>query len=155
MKDNTRKFIHDVVFTTCLSFLLISFLFIGTFALIGEGIGGGDQTLFQFFSYLFVKLYLCVLPFCLCLGFANRMFQLPLSRALLRLIHFFATFAAYFIFMDLVFNFILEDGTVQIGQIIRHTIPFFVFYPLVLGITSLGRSLFLPKEKQEYRNILD
>jgi len=57
--------------------------------------------------------------------------------------------------MDLVFNFILEDGTVQIGQIIRHTIPFFVFYPLVLGITSLGRSLFLPKEKQEYRNILD
>lgn len=155
MNDKTRKLVRDVTFTTCLSFLCITFLYIGMIALFSQGQDGGEQTLFQFFSYVFQKLFLCVFPFSLCLGFANRIIEGNRGRALRRLIHFFITFAAYFIFMDLVFNLMLEDGEVPIGQIIRHTIPFFVFYPLTVGVNALGRSLFLPKESKEVRSILD
>ncbi len=155
MNDKTRKWVRDVTFTTCLSFLCISFLYIGMIALFSQGEDGGEQTLFQFFSYLFQKLFFCVFPFSLCLGFANRIFDGKGHRTILRLVHFLITFAAYFIFMDLVFNLMLEDGQVPTGLIIRHTIPFFVFYPLTLGVTALGRALFLPKEAKSMKSILD
>ena len=155
MKESTRKWVRDVAFTTFLAFFLISFLYVGLFALIGDKEDGGAQTFFQFFSYLFGKLYLCIFPFSLCLGIANRMMEWKKNRAVLRIIHFFVTFLAYFIFMDLVFNYLYEDGEVAISQIIRHTLPFFVFYPLTLWVTRLGKAIVLPKEKKDFTSILD
>ena len=157
MKEKNIKFIRDVAFTTFLSFFLISMLYIGTFAFFGRKMGGGQQTFFQFFSYLFGKLYACIFPFSLSLGFLNRMMETGGNRAVKRVLHFLFGFASYFVFMDLVFNylFLLEGDTVGFGQILRHTLPYFVFYPVTLWITALGRAIFLPKEKKEFRSILD
>ncbi len=155
MNESARKFVREVVFTTCLSFLLISFFYVGVFALIGNKSGGGDQTFFQFFSYLFGKLYGCILPFSLCLGFLNRIFDRKKNRAMLRVIHFFLGFAAYVLFMDLAWNFMFEDGIVETRQLFLHTTPYFVFYPLCVWTAALGRAIFLPKEKKDFTSILD
>ncbi len=158
MKENQIKFVRKVSFTTFLAFFLISFIYLGTFALLGKKMGGGGtQTLFQFFSYVFGKLYVCVFPFSLCLGFLNRLVEGEKNRAVMRVIHFLLGFAAYFVFMDLVFNylFLMEGETVATRQILLHTLPYFVFYPITLWLTSLGRALFLPKEKKEFKSILD
>ncbi|MBR2634975.1 MAG: hypothetical protein IKD31_05295 [Clostridia bacterium] len=155
MKESTRKWIHNVAFTTFLAFFLISFCYVGLFTLVGDDLEGGGQTFFQFFSYLFGKLFFCIFPFCLCLGFANRMFERKTNRAVLRILHFFLVFLAYFIFMDLLFNHLFEDGEVPVGQIIRHTLPFFVCYPITVWVTHLGRAVFLPKEKKDFTSILD
>ena len=159
MKEKHIKFIKDVAFTTFLSFFLISLLYIGVFALLGKSMdgGGGQQTFFQFFSYLFGKLYFCVFPFSLCLGFLNRLTEGAGNRAVKRVIHFLLGFAAYFLFMDLLFNylFLMEGDSVGFGQILRHTLPYFVFYPITLWVTALFRAIFLPKEKKEFKSILD
>ena len=157
MKEKQIVFVRKVAFTTFLSFFLISFLYIGTFALIGRNSGGGMQTFFQFFSYLFGKLYACVFPFSLCLGFLNRYVETEGNRAVKRVIHLLLGFVAYFIFMDLLFNylFLMEGETVPFGQILRHTLPYFVFYPITLWVTALGRAIFLPKEKKKFKSILD
>jgi len=161
MKDTTKEWLRRVILTTGVSFFLITFLFVGIFALIGDDAEGGKQTFFQFFSYLFIKLFLCVFPFSLSLGFANRiMEQKKKNRAVLRMIHFFVTFAAYFIFMDLLFNifnfaFGFQEGQTQTGTLIRQTLPFFLFYPLTVWVNRLGRWIITPKEKREYKSILD
>lgn len=157
MKENQIVFARKVALTTFLSFFLISFLYVGVFALLGRKMGGGMQTFFQFFSYLFGKLYACIFPFSLCLGFLNRFVEKQGNRAVKRVIHFLLGFAAYFIFMDLLFNylFLMEGESVGFGQILRHTLPYFVFYPIVLWVTALGRALFLPKEKKQFKSILD
>lgn len=155
MKESKRKFIHDVAFTTCLAFLLISFFYVGVFALIGNRLEGGSQTFFQFFSYMFGKLYGCILPFALCLGFLNRLFDLKKNRAMLRVIHFFVGFAAYFVFMDLGWNFMFEDGDVETRQIFLHTTPYFVFYPVSVWVRALGRAIFIPKKEKSFTSILD
>ncbi len=155
MKEKTVGFMKNVFLTTFTAFFLITFLYVGIFALLGNDLDGGKQTFFQFFSYLFGKLFACIFPFSLCLGFGARLFDLNKPAALMRLVHFIACFAAYFIFMDLVWNFLFEAGDVPTGQIIRHTIPFFVLYPITAGITALGKAIFTPKEKKKYKSILD
>lgn len=157
MKESAIQFVKKVVFTTTLAFFLISFVYIGIFALIGKNMHGGLQSFFQFFSYIFGKLYLCIFPFSLCLGFLNRLMEKKSNRAVLRVIHFLLGFVAYFFFMDLIFNylFLLEGDTVPFRQILLHTLPYFVFYPIILWITALGRVFFLPKEKKEFKSILD
>ncbi len=155
MKKSTISFIRDVAFTTLLSFFAITFLYLGVFSLFSKG-GVANWHLFQAFRYLFGKLFLCVFPFSLCLGFANRIFLLKKSRALLRLIHFFATFAAYFVFMDLLFNVLHEENAdLMIGEVIKETLPFFIFYPITLWVARLGRAIFGGKEKESFKSILD
>ncbi len=154
MKKNTIDWIRDVAFTTLLSFFLISFLYLGVFSLFTEG--EANWHLFQSFRYIFGKLFFCVFPFSLCLGFANRMFAWKKNRAVLRMIHFFVTFLAYFIFMDLLFNVIHEpDADPAIGEVIKETLPFFLFYPVTLWVTRLGRLLFVGKKSEDFKSILD
>ena len=158
MKEKNLEFCRKVAFTTFLAFFLISFVYIGIFALFGRKMSGGDQTFFQFFSYLFGKLYACIFPFCLSLGFLNRLTEKEGGNAaVLRAVHFLLAFVSYFIFMDLAFNYIfLEEGdTVGVSQILRHTLPYFVFYPITVWASKLGRFLFLPKEKKKFKSILD
>ena len=155
MKKSTISFIRDVAFTTFIGFFGITFLYLGVFSLFSTG-GEAKWHLFQAFRYLFGKLFLCVLPFSLCLGFANRLFLLKKNRAVLRLIHFFVTFLAYFIFMDLLFNVLHEaNADLQVGEVIKETLPFFIGYPLTLWATKLGRAIFGLKEKAEFKSILD
>jgi hypothetical protein len=157
MKESAIQFVKKVAFTTTLAFFLISFVYVGTFALLGRSMHGGLQSFFQFFSYMFGKLYLCIFPFSLCLGFLNRLMEKKSNRAVLRVVHFLLGFAAYFVFMDLLFNYLylLEGETVAFRQIILHTLPYFVFYPITLWVTALGKAIFLPKEKKEFKSILD
>jgi hypothetical protein len=155
MKVKTAEFLKKVFLTTFTAFFLITLLYVGVFALFGNNMDGGKQTFFQFFSYLFGKLFACIFPFSLCLGLSARLFEIKKPRALMRLVHFLICFAGYFIFMDLVWNFLFEAGDVPTGQIIRHTLPFFIFYPITAGITALGRALFSPKEEKEHKSILD
>ncbi len=159
MKESTRAFIGRVVRTTGVTFFLVSFLFIGIYALTGRG--GPKWDFFQFFTYLFIKLYACVFPFSLSLGFINRIFEWKgKSRAFLRLAHFLLAFVAYFVFMDLAFNvfnfsFGFYEGQTEVGTLIRMTLPFFVLYPIVVWVNKLGKAIFFPKDQEAYRSILD
>ncbi len=161
MKESARIFWRKVFFTTFSAFFFVTLLFLGITALVSGGTGGAPTTLFQVLGYLALKLYLCVLPFSLCLGFAARIFDLKKSRALLRLIHFLACFGAYLIFMDLIFNntnaFLFSDveAAANLADYILDAIPFFIGYPVTAGITALFRSLTTPKEEKEYKSILD
>ena len=156
MKEKSLKFIKDTVFTALLAFFLISFLYIFVFFAVTKPTW--EFAMWQFFRYIFLKLFACIFPFCLCLGLANRIFDLQKkNRALLRVVHLLATFAAYFIFMDLLFNSIVLDAetALEARTIIMNVIPFFVFYPLTLAVTALGRAIFVPKEKKTFKSILD
>lgn len=154
MKEKTRAFLRDVTLTTSLSFVLITFLYVGALALFGHRADGGQQTLFQFYSYLFAKLSLCILPFCLILGFCNRLFSLPRHRAMLRLVHLLITFLAYFVFLDLLFLNLFQYDEVPVGNFVRQLIPYFVLYPLCVGVYALWRKVTAPREEKEYQTIV-
>ena len=162
MKASAVAFLKKVFFTTFCAFFFVTLLYLGFTAMTSGGAGGDPATLFQVIGYVAIKLYMCIFPFSLCLGFAARIFDTKKSRALQRLIHFFLCFAAYFIFMDLIFNntnaFFFSDidtGATPVAEYILETIPFFLGYPVTAGITALGRSLLTPKEKKEHKSILD
>ena len=155
MKPKTRAFWRDVAFTASLSYLLITFLYVGALALFGSRADGGQQTLFQFYSYLFAKLSLCIFPFCLILGFCNRLFMLPKNRALLRLIHLIVTFLAYLVFLDLLFLNLFQYDDVPVGNFVRQLIPYFVLYPVCVGVRALWNRIAAPKKEETYRNFLD
>ena len=155
MKEKTVTMIRKVALMTFLCFFLISLLYFGIFSIFKMMM---SATLTQFFRYVFMKLYLCVFPFSLCMGFLNRIPEsTKKSRAVLRVIHFLLSFAAYFLFMDLLFSSIgLGEGeSVEGSQVLQMTLPFFVLYPVVLWITKLVRMIVLPKEKRPFKSILD
>ena len=156
MNEKTRKFIKDVIFTTCVSFFLITFLYLFIFS----NQKNWTQPFEAWYThhYIFLKFYCCVLPFCLCLGFANRIFQWKgKNRAMLRVLHILATFAAYFIFMDLLFAVIVLEGTgtLEAKTVIMHTIPYFALYPLTVLVNLIGRAIFMPKTEKKFKSILD
>lgn len=155
MKQSTIHFIRNVFFTTFLAFFCISFIYFGVFSIFKDPNSVGKWHLYQAFSYFFGKLFGCVFPFSLCLGFANRIFSLKKNHGVLRIIHFLITFLSYFVFMDLLFNVLHESKDLNVGELIKETLPFFIFYPLTLGVTKIGKMIFLPKEKEEYKSILD
>lgn len=158
MKEGTKNFLKEVIFTTAVSFFLISFLYLGVFAIPGEG--GQKHTLLQFFRYLFVKLFCGVFPFSLSLGFINRIFCLKKSRALLRLYHFILTFLAYLVFIVLVFNvynisYGFSGEGMETRTVINHILPFFPLYPLAIWMRKLGKVIFRVKDDTPYKSILD
>ena len=155
MKDSAYKFFRDVIYTTATSYTILSFALLALLTLFSDNSGGGDQTLFQAFSYLFGKLF-CVFLFSLGLGFINRVFMLKKSQALLRLIHFFGTFIWFLITMVVLFLgfFDMEKGLSTRGAM-GNIILFLVFYPICAGVSALFRALITPKDKKEYKSILD
>jgi len=153
MNDKTKNFIQAVAFTTTLAFTLITFFYFIMLTLTGDR-AGGTTSVFTFFSYTLGKLF-CIFLFSLILGFANRLFLWNKPRALLRLIHFILTLIGYALTLILLFYTMFDASGITTQGVLLNLILFFVFYPLVLGVTSLGRALFLPKEKKTYRSILD
>ena len=155
MKDSVRKFFRDVIYTTSTSYLLISFGVLLMLTLFTDAQGGGNRSGFQSFSYLLGKLF-CVFLFSLGLGFINRIFLLKKSRALLRLTHFFACLIWFAITMVVLFLgfFDMGEGLNARGAM-GNIILFLIFYPLCVGISALIRTLTTPKEKREFKSILD
>jgi hypothetical protein len=158
MKESTKSFIKDVVLTTGIAFFLISFLFLGLYAM--RGYGGPTTTLFQCFGYIFIKLYLGVFPFSLSLGFINRIFMLKKNRAVLRFWHFVLSFLAFLIFMVFLFNLNLsagfEEAEVTTASVITQALTFVFLYPVVIGLRRLGCAIFRVKDtKTPYKSILD
>ncbi len=162
MKANVVEFWKKVFGTTFCAFFFVTMLYLGFTALTSGGAGGDPTTLFQVVGYLAIKLYMCIFPFSLCLGLAARVFDTKQSRALQRLIHFCLCFAAYFLFMDLIFNntnsFFFSDidaSVTPVSEYILETIPFFIGYPVTAGITALARAILTPKQQKEHKSILD
>lgn len=162
MKENVVAFLKKVFATAFCAFFFVTMLFLGITALASGGTGGDPTTLFQVIGYVAIKLYMCIFPFSLCLGFAARVFDSQKPRALQRLIHFCLCFAAYFIFMDLIYHntnsFFFSDidaGDTPVSDYIKFTLPFFIGYPVTAGITALGRALIAPKKEKVHKSILD
>lgn len=163
MKESVVAFWKKVFQTTFCAFFFVTMIYLGFLAVTSGGKGGDPTTLFQVVGYLAGKLYMCIFPFSLCLGLAARVFDSNKARALQRLIHICLCFAAYFVFMDLIFlntnSFFFSDidaGDTPVSEYIKFTLPFFLGYPLTAGITALGRAIFGSKvEKKEYKSILD
>ena len=153
MNEKTIQWIKSVAFTTTLTFTLITFFYFLMLTLTGDR-AGGTTSIFTFFSYTLGKLF-CIFLFSLILGFANRLFQWNKPHALLRLIHFIVTLLGYVLTLILLFYTMFDVSGLTTQGVLLNLILFFVFYPLVLGVSALGRALFLPKEKKAYRNILD
>ena len=158
MKQETREFIRKVVFTTALSFTLISFFFIGITAWFDT-----NETMFErfvFFRFIFGK-ELCIFLFALCLGFVNRIPEIRKGRrAILRLAHFAAALASYALAIIFLFNIVLlEPGetakALNPKNIIWHIAMFLLFYFVTLGVTALGRRVFLKEKPAPYKSILD
>ena len=144
MKDSVRRFFRDVVYTTSVSYLLISFAVLGMLTLFTDPDGGGFRNGFQSFSYLFGKLF-CVFLFSLGLGFINRIFMLKKHRAILRLVHFFAAllwFAVTMVVLYLGF-FDMSDGLSARGAV-GNILLFLILYPVCVGVLSLIDHLFTP-----------
>ncbi len=162
MKVGVVAYLKKVFFTAFCAFFFVSLVYLGSQVLMWAfGEQGAPSTQYQMVGYISAKLYLCVFPFSLCLGFAARIFDTDQARALQRLIHFFLCFAAYVIFMDLLFintnSFFFSDVSsgANVATYIKNTIPFFIGYPLTAGITALGRAILKPKKEKEYKSILD
>ena len=160
MKQSTIEFWKKVFITTFCAFFFVTMIYLGLqsmMLLLDEQ--GTPTTDLQVMGYIFIKLSFCVLPFSLCLGLAARIFDSKKPRAYQRLLHLIACFAAYVIFMDLVFNntnaiiFGDVEDKVLISKYIKDTIPFFFFYPVTAGITALGRAIFSSEKKR--KSILD
>ncbi len=162
MKQSAIEFMKKVFATAFCAFFFITMLYLGFTALTSGGVGGAPTTLFQVVGYIAIKLYMCILPFSLCLGFAARVFDTKKPRALQRLIHFCLCFAAYLVFMDLIYHntnsFFFSDidpRDTPVSDYIKFTLPFFIGYPVTAGITALGRAILTPKEEKEHKSILD
>ncbi len=153
MTPNKQDFARSVALTTCLSFTLITFFYFGMMSFIGDR-GGGNTTVFTFFSYALGKLA-CFFCFSLCLGFLNRIFVSKKPRALLRIIHLLATFTAYFIFLILLFYSMFDASGLTTQGVLINVIYFALFYPLTLGVTAIGRAIFGEKKPKERKSILD
>ena len=170
MKQSMLEFWKKVCNTTFCAFFFVTMTYIGLqsmMLLLDEQ--GTPTTDLQAFGYLFIKMALCIVPFSFCLGLAARIFDTKKPRAYQRMLHFFACFAAYLIFMDLIFNntnsvvFGDIEDKVLVSKYIKDTIPFFVLYPITAGITAMGRAIFVSKEshsgvegnKKKKKSILD
>ncbi len=155
MKESVRKFFRDVIYTTGVSYLLISFAVLGMLTLFTDPDGGGFRSGFQAFSYLLGKLF-CVFLFSLGLGFINRIFMLKGHRALLRLVHFFTALLWYCITMVVLYlGFFDMAKGLNVRGAVGNIILFLVIYPIAVGLYSLFQNLFIAKDKKEYKSILD
>ncbi len=153
MKEKIRSFIEKVALTTFTAFFCITFVFLLVFTLSKEQ--GNELYLYQSFGYIFNKLYLCVFPFSLCLGFAARIFDLKKPRALLRLYHILLCLAGYFVFMDLLWFFVPAGQGANPSDYIKYLLPFIIGYPLTAAVTALYRAILTPKAEKKYKSILD
>ena len=153
MKESTRKFWHDVAFTTTLTFTLITFFFFGLMSITGDR-AGGNTSVFTFYSYNLGKLF-CVFLFSLFLGFINRIFLWKKPQVILRVVHLFLSFIAYFFTLILMFYTMFDANSLTTQGVLLNVILFLIFYPGVLLVTSLGRKIFLPKDQQKFKSILD
>ena len=162
MTQSAVQFLKKVFSLTFCAFFFVSLVYLGSQTLMWAfGEKGAPSTQYQMVGYIAAKLYMCVFPFSLCLGLAARIFDTKQARALQRLIHFFLCFAAYLVFMDLIFvntnSFFFSDVTASatVATYVKNTIPFFIGYPVTAGITALGRALTTPKEEKVHKSILD
>ena len=162
MKKSAVEFLKKVFTLTFCAFFFVSLVYLGSQTLMWAfGEKGAPSTQYQMVGYIAAKLYLCVFPFSLCLGFAARVFDTNQARALQRLIHFFLCFAAYLVFMDLIFvntnSFFFSDASsgATVATYVKNTIPFFIGYPVTAGITALGKVILGEKEQKEHKSILD
>ena len=154
MKQETREFIRKVAFTTCLAFLLITFFFIGVIALFDTNPAKYER--FVFFRYILGKLF-SIFLFSLCLGFANRIPERKKGkRAVLHLIRFFVTLIAFGLTMILLF-YTMFEGVEQLTMrgAMLNLVLFLLFYFVTLGVTALGRRVFLKEKPAPYKSILD
>lgn len=154
MKEKTLEFARKVALTTFLSFTIITFFYLGMIVLVSGEETGGTFPMGYCFRYTLGKL-LCIFLFSLCLGFFNRLPERKGSRALYRLVHLLLSAAVYFIFMILMFYSMYESDSLTSQGILFNVILFVVGYPLTLGVTALGRAIFLPKEARVHKSILD
>lgn len=157
MKENTASFWKKVFFTAFLSYTLISVFYLGLLALLyqtGET-NATPLSTFQAAGYFLEKLF-CVFLFSLALGFINRIPESRrLPRAAARLLHFFASFTAFALFMILLFYGIEKSDSFTARGVLFNIVLFLIFYFLTLGVTAAGRILFIKKPAEEYKSILD
>ena len=152
-----REFVHKVVFTTCLSFTLISFLY---FIINASFIEFDDkETYFQFAGYTLGKIF-CLFLFSFAMGFINRIPEKKKGRrAVLRLIHFGASLGAFALFIVYLFNTILLESGENSGLTPKWVVWYFtwfvLFYFVILGGCILARGIFGLKQKDSYKSILD
>jgi hypothetical protein len=99
--------------------------------------------------------HFCIFLFSLSLGFLNRLFDTKMARSLARVTHFFLSLLSYSLTLILMFYTMFDAKSLTTQGALLNLILFLVGYPLVLGLTALGRAIFLPKEQRSYRNILD
>ena len=154
MKQETREFARRVVLTTGLAFLLISFFFIGVIALFDSNPAKYER--FVFFRYILGKLF-CIFLFSLSLGFINRIPEMKKPvRAVRRLIHFFAALLSFGLTMILLFYTLFEGvDSLTVQGAMLNLVLFLLFYFIVLGVTALGRRVFLKEKPAPYKSILD
>ena len=151
MKENSLSFFRRVAFTTCLSFLLISFLFIGMIALFDDSSAQFER--FVFFRYILGKLG-CILLFSLSLGFINRLMETKKNHALMRLTHFVLSLAAFGAFMIFCFYSLFDMDTITVRGALFNLCLFVLFYFLVLALCGLGRRIFWPKSNKDFRGMV-
>ena len=152
MKRETREFIRRAAFTACLAFTLITFFYLFVAAL---NDAAAKFEFFVFARYMLGKIG-CIFLFSLCLGFINRIPEGKLPRATARLIHFFASLAAFVLFMIVLFYTGFEGvEALTVPKALFNLVLFLAGYFLVLGVCALGRKLFCKDEKKPYKSILD
>lgn len=154
MKEKHLDLIRKAALTTFLSFTLITFFYLGMIVLTSDEGTGGVFPMGYCFRYTMGKLC-CILLFSLTLGVWNRLPESRMNRAAARLFHILGSFGTYFVFMILMFYSMYESDSLTSQGILLNVVLFAVGYPLVLGVTALGRAIFLPKEKKEHKSILD
>ena len=154
MKEKIAETARKVALTTGVSFILMTFFYLGMIVLVAGDETGGEFPMGFCFRYTMGKL-LCILLFSLSLGFFNRLMERSGKRALNRLFHLLLSFATYFVFMILMFYSMFESDSMTTQGILLNVILFVVGYPLVLGLTALGRAVFLPKSEKVHTSILD
>ena len=154
MKEKIYSFLRDVVYTTAVSYLLISFIVLGMLTLFTNSGDGGFRSGFQAFSYLLGKFF-CVFLFSLGLGFLNRIFLWKKNRALVRLVHFFLTLLWFSLTMVLLYLGFFDMNKISARGVVGNLILFLVLYPVCVGVRALIRAFFKPEEKKPYKSILD
>ena len=153
MKQETREFVRKVVFTTCLSFTLLTIFFLALQALGDEG---SKFEYFVFARYTLGKFF-CIFLFSLSLGFINRIPEMKKPvRVVRRLIHFFTSLLSFGLTMILLFYTLFEGvDNLTVPGAMLNLVLFMLFYFIVLGVTALGRRIFLKEKPEPYKSILD
>ena len=141
-----RKFIRQILTSTCIFCTVISVLFFFFAAIVNE-----VESLFDDGASLPFRFFLLILLFSLLIALANRLFSVRKIRFIFRLLIHYATLLAAFLSTFVAFGKLKINGPASVFVAIM---VFTILYAVIVGLTLavmkfLGVPIFQSDEKEE------